>query len=1354
MVALTEELPISQNGTFRFSSEIPMEAPYNVHILSQPSNPAQICEIAGASGTFGGNVSNLVVQCSAMIVIAQPVFSPPPGVYPSALSITITTETANANIYYTVNGSEPNCNGSGIIYSGTVFIPQPSLAPGVELRAIACQNHISSNLQSGHYTVTHGQLAMPTSSLVTNPPAPEYTSSPQVTTLVPPIGATAHYTLDGSIPTCGSPSTPNPLSIPGSVLLRAISCQADWTSSVVAEFPYLIRGTVDTPSFSHLSGTFANDVNVVLSTITPGASVRYEITNNGSDPIDPNCTTSNLFGASILINRTNTKIKAIGCLSGWIESPISAIQTYTLVVAAPALLPSPPSIIQGTQAINGVTGTLGGTVHFTVDGTPATCASPTTQPLLSAPSDGSENVVEVRAIACRDFFNTLSERIGFYTLTGTLLPPTLNPPSGAYSSTQVVQVVSASNHPSGTTYHYTANGVDPTCSDPEPGAGINIPVTTTIKVRACRTNPLWIESSVVSATYSITGTVGNPLFGLDTVPTYSDTQNLTITSPTPGAVIHYNLAVGSDPVDPTCATGATSQPIVVNADDTRIRAIACLTDWDPSAVTSATYYFRASLPTPSQPPGTYGSGLSLTYTSSPSTSLHIVWGSPSVTDPTCADTVGDSVYIPSASGSVQVKAIACLAGYQNSLVSSGIYTIGSTVPQPTISGLSDPDNYFTITQSSFGWSQQLCYTNDGSEPYCSDTAGGSILHIGGFCASGSIPIGSGVPIGPIVTTQQIRAVSCSGGNQRSNTVTQNLNIAGTLGSVLPFHGTGIKNNSMLNYSLSSTNSTHIYYTINGANPSCSGAGTLYTGPFDFHPVAPGGNTVRAIACRVGYVSSGVWEMFYNFVAAPPALSPTPPHTAVNSVTVSATSATTGADIRLTSDGSDPSCGVGSVGSVLLNAHGVYTVKAIVCKPNFTPSSIVTGTYTVNEQVATPVFSPAPGLYTSPTHITISTTTPGATIHYTLDGSTPTTASPVYSGPLHIWSVAGINMRAIAVKPTWIDSEIETSGIYRYPTIKTGAGLISGYTLSADEDGALQSGVARSFSGPNQHPTYTDDYTTTDLSTGLIWRTCVQGRTGADCSSGITSTILRTQVNTATNGCYSLNTMNSGMGYAGITNWRAPNLRELLTLMDLGPEVAPWINTTYFPGPNTEVWTTTPYQPVAGYGWVVRFSTSAQVLAGDGTITRSVRCVSGQPKPENSSFQDLGNGTIHDLSTGLVWQKCSDGLSGANCESGSSNFPTWGGALITCSNLTLAGRSWRLANAMELMGILDTTRASSPLANITYFPATLNAQYWSSNTNPNGTSAAFNISFSTSGAGLSAGATKPNQFRVRCVSGPD
>ncbi|MCR5131814.1 MAG: endonuclease [Prevotella sp.] len=70
----------------------------------------------------------------------------------------------------------------------------------------------------------------------------------------------------------------------------------------------------------------------------------------------------------------------------------------------------------------------------------------------------------------------------------------------------------------------------------------------------------------------------------------------------------------------------------------------------------------------------------------------------------------------------------------------------------------------------------------------------------------------------------------------------------------------------------------------------------------------------------------------------------------------------------------------------------------------------TGTSTT---VATPTFSPAGGTYTTAQTVTISCSTSGATIYYTLDGSTPTSSSSEYSSPITISETTTLMAIAIA-----------------------------------------------------------------------------------------------------------------------------------------------------------------------------------------------------------------------------------------------------------------------------------------------------------------------------------------------------
>ena len=70
-------------------------------------------------------------------------------------------------------------------------------------------------------------------------------------------------------------------------------------------------------------------------------------------------------------------------------------------------------------------------------------------------------------------------------------------------------------------------------------------------------------------------------------------------------------------------------------------------------------------------------------------------------------------------------------------------------------------------------------------------------------------------------------------------------------------------------------------------------------------------------------------------------------------------------------------------------------------------------YNATVAVRTPTFSPDGGTYTSPQQVTISCSTNGATIYYTIDGTTPTASSTPYTEPITVSE--SLTLMAIAVK---------------------------------------------------------------------------------------------------------------------------------------------------------------------------------------------------------------------------------------------------------------------------------------------------------------------------------------------------
>ena len=70
-------------------------------------------------------------------------------------------------------------------------------------------------------------------------------------------------------------------------------------------------------------------------------------------------------------------------------------------------------------------------------------------------------------------------------------------------------------------------------------------------------------------------------------------------------------------------------------------------------------------------------------------------------------------------------------------------------------------------------------------------------------------------------------------------------------------------------------------------------------------------------------------------------------------------------------------------------------------------------YNSTVAVRTPTFSPDGGTFTSPQSVTISCATDGATIYYTIDGTTPTASSTPYTEPITVSE--SLTLMAIAVK---------------------------------------------------------------------------------------------------------------------------------------------------------------------------------------------------------------------------------------------------------------------------------------------------------------------------------------------------
>ena len=197
-----------------------------------------------------------------------------------------------------------------------------------------------------------------------------------------------------------------------------------------------------------------------------------------------------------------------------------------------------------------------------------------------------------------------------------------------------------------------------------------------------------------------------------------------------------------------------------------------------------------------------------------------------------------------------------------------------------------------------------------------------------------------------------------------------------------------------------TAGTAIYYTTDGGTPTASSTG--YSGPF---PIT-GPTTVKAIATHTSLVNSEVGTLTIAQVA-----TPTIQNNGSNAISI--TSATEGATIYYTTDGSTPTISSTEYTEPLTENISGVTIKAIAVKENMIISEVGSGSVTL--RCATPIITRVGMTFT------LSCSMPtDATFYYSLDESTPATP---YNGPVSFTSdQLPITLYAVARHDDYTQSE--------------------------------------------------------------------------------------------------------------------------------------------------------------------------------------------------------------------------------------------------------------------------------------------------------------------------------------------
>lgn len=674
---------------------------------------------------------------------------------------------------------------------------------------------------------------------------------------------------------------------------------------------------------------------------------------------------------------------------------------------------------------------------YTVDGSAPTAASwPVTSIMLIT------DTTTLRVATISNQGAVTRSVSGTYTVSGVLTTarPVAAPPAGAYPASQTVALTCPS---AGATIRYTLDGSQPTISSPRYTAPITIAASTTLQARGfggqleVRVGPFTLRvpavfpSGVMTAAYVITGQqqqVATPVIAPAT-GLYRSELTATATTSTPSAELRYRL----DEADPGPSDALVPAGGIAIDHSTVVSIRAFRSGWTDSAVARATYTLQVPEPAITPASSLAHAPLAASISIPPSS---IVRYTTDGSDPVAtSDVVSGPIAVER---SLQIRAQAERAGWNSSVVVTGAYTLqplaptaslpaGSyvgeqdvvlsdvtagttirytldgTIPtsaSPTATGpIALPDScILTAVASRTGWadSQALVvnYTLQVPTPTLTPAAGSytatptiSANGVGAmrFTLDGTVPTASS-PVLPadfvLDRSATVTVVSFRDGWIASAPISAAYELRVLPPTADVPAGTYAAEQSVT-LTAASPGST-LRVTVDGSDPISSATAQVVTAPLTIDH----GLTLRAVAIREGWTTSAELTLTYAFQVPEPTLTPVA-GTFSAPVQVQAVAST--GSIHVTTDGTDP-----TAASPILPAEGLAldasaSVAVIAVRDGWASSTIVRAAYAF--QVAAPTWTTAPAPAIGSVIVAAQTTSPGAALRYTLDGSVPTTASP-------------------------------------------------------------------------------------------------------------------------------------------------------------------------------------------------------------------------------------------------------------------------------------------------------------------------------------------------------------------------
>lgn len=475
-----------------------------------------------------------------------------------------------------------------------------------------------------------------------------------------------------------------------------------------------------------------------------------------------------------------------------------------------------------------------------------------------------------------------------------------------------------------------------------------------------------------------------------------------------GATIHYIVLGRDDNPDqaPTEASTVYEGPFTLGVGYHVVRAIATHPDSEePSVVATRVFNVLARAATPELVPGdltiVYPSEIGLiSATDSCAIYFTLDGSSPSRHSPVYD---GPMLLPP---GTHRLRAVTLADGFWRSYELDVEILVLERVEPPTTSPSPDGGPFqdsVSVTLESETESAGIWYTLDGSE--AEESGASSSLF------TSDIELSAGVTV--------INAIAVKEGMADSHPRAFTFDVWDTVDDVvISLPGPGPFVESVEVQLSTATEGADIYYTTDDSVPSRDSR--AYSGPFTITNY--GVTHIHARAFKAGMFPSSTTEDDVTVLrqVATPIIHPTSSGPYSPSVTVEITCATGGAEIRWTSDGSDPASGTVYSGPFNFALVGTYTIRAIATRSDWGDSEIAEQDLVVQAQVEPVTFDPNGGAHPPETTITLETATDGATIYYTTDPDADLGDFVEYTEPVDVETAT---FRAYATKDGMGDSTV-------------------------------------------------------------------------------------------------------------------------------------------------------------------------------------------------------------------------------------------------------------------------------------------------------------------------------------------